>query len=243
MLTDVQLRLGDQRGWQGRRALDFIRGRLVTGSYRPGESLPIDQLASEVGVSRQTILEAMRSLAQGGLVSIVPQVGCQVAVHSVDQIGDFFLLFARVEAMLAGLAADRHAAADLSRLRLIGAEIGELGSSISDMSERGERHRLLNKEFHGTIHAMARAPEIAGLARGLWDRSDFHLATTPNAMIYAERLDIAHVEHGSVLESLKRRDAETSESIMREHVLGFRQAVLAGIEADHGSAADHANLR
>ena len=220
---------GLQRASQGQRALDFIKGQLVTGCYAPGDTLPIDSLATEIGVSRQTVLEAMRSLAKAGLVSIVPQVGCQVAVHTSELIGDFFLLFARVEGMLAGLAAARHAPAQLHRLRSIESEIAALLAPEFDQSQRGERHRILNHEFHGHIHSLAQAPEIAVLAKSFWDRSDFHLATTPDAQIYADRLAIADHEHEDIIVSIQERDQERAEKLMRDHVLGFRSAVLEGL--------------
>lgn len=220
---------GLQRGSQGQRALDFIKGQLVTGLYLPGMTLPIDALAAEIGVSRQTVLEAMRSLAKAGLVSIVPQVGCQVAVHTHELIGDFFLLFAQVEGMLAGLAAARHEAEELPRLKSIEAEIAALLAPQFSQRQRGERHRLLNHEFHGHIHNLARAPEIAQLAKSFWDRSDFHLTTTPHAQIYADRLEIADHEHDDIILCMEARDEERAEKLMRDHVLGFRTAVLEGL--------------
>lgn len=220
---------GMQRGFQGQRALDFLKERLVTGFYAPGVTLPIDSLAAEIGVSRQTVLEAMRLLAQAGLVSIVPQVGCLVAKHTKDEIGDFFLLFARVEGMLAGLAAARHSPEEISRLRSINKEIDALLAPQFTQRQRGEQHRLLNHEFHGHIHTIARAPEVAKLAKSLWDRSDFHLATTPHAKIYADRLETADQEHGQIIDCIERRNGKRAEKLMLAHVLGFGAATLVGL--------------
>ena len=222
---------GLQRGFQGRRALDFVKDQLVTGRYAPGMPLPIDSLAAQCGVSRQTMLEAMRALAGDGLVSIVPQVGCQVAVHTIQQIGDYFLLFARVEGMLAGLAAARRVPEDLPRLRSINAEIDALRASKYTVRQRAENHRLLNHEFHGHIHNIARTPEIAKLAKGFWDRSDFHLATTPQSHIYAERLEIATDQHGDIIALIEDGDQKRAEKLMLNHVLGFRDAIIRGLDA------------
>ena len=224
--VDTSGAAGMQRGFQGRRTLDFLRERLATGYYSPGDPLPVDALAAEISVSRQTVLEAMRSLAQAGLVSIVPQVGCLVAVHTKEEIGDFFMLFARVEGLLAGLAATRHLPSELPRLNSINREIDALLDAPLTESERGEQYRLLNQELHGHIHSLARAPEIATLAKGFWDRTDFHLATAPHASIFADRLEIADHEHGAIIRCIVKRDAKGAEKLMLEHILGFRSATL-----------------
>jgi hypothetical protein len=54
---------------------DVLRERLLEGRYPAGTRLPTDDLRSELGVSKQPVMEALRRLAADGMVQIVPQVG------------------------------------------------------------------------------------------------------------------------------------------------------------------------
>lgn len=56
--------------------IDQIIEQLVLGSYKPGDQLPFERvLASNFGVSRASVREAMRALASMGLVEIRPGKG------------------------------------------------------------------------------------------------------------------------------------------------------------------------
>jgi DNA-binding GntR family transcriptional regulator len=217
------------RGSQGPRAYEHVKSELLRGRFRPNEMLSVDDLASEVGVSRQPLLEAMRRLAAERLVEIIPQVGCRVATHSVQEIGDFFQLFATVEGLLAQLAAERHEPRELRRLRSVSGEIGALRSPKVDVDERSEGYRTLNREFHGLIHEMARAPEIAAFAQSCWDRSDFHLTSSSSLRLFAERLNEAQDEHEALITVISARKAQLAAVTMTEHILSFRAQLLAAL--------------
>jgi len=222
--TPAGINVGPQiipRGSQGERAYEYIRKELLRGRFAPTTMLPVEALASEIGVSRQPVMEAMRRLSDDGLVQVIPQVGCRVAVHSPREIADFFRVFAVVEGILANLAAERHDPKELVRLRLLSAEIGVLRKPKTPPPVQSEGYRTLNREFHGVIHSMARAPQIAQLARGFWDRSDFHLTSSSSFSLFAERLEAAHHDHEEIIKLIESRNAEQAGTTMRDHILAF----------------------
>src|SRR4051812_37180571 len=83
------------RGPRTDQAYNFVKALLLDGKYRPGDYLPIDELATQLESSRQPVMEAMRLLARDELVEVLPQVGCRVAVPTAAEIGDFYKLFSR----------------------------------------------------------------------------------------------------------------------------------------------------
>jgi DNA-binding GntR family transcriptional regulator len=198
-----------------------------------------EHVKHELSVSRQPILDAMRRLAGERLVEIIPQVGCHLAVHTRHEIGDFFLLFASVEALLTQLAAERHDDRELRRLRLISGEIGVLRSPGVSTAERSEGHRTLNREFHGIIHEMARAPELASLSEGYWDRSDFYLTSSSSHQLFAERLTEAYNEHEALITVLAARKSQLAAATMSEHILSFRGQLLEALSKAEGNASDN----
>jgi DNA-binding GntR family transcriptional regulator len=223
------------RGSQGQRSYEQIKHDLLRGRFRPAEVFSIDALAAELGVSRQPIMDAMRRLAAERLVEVIPQVGCRVATHSLQEIGDFFYLFASVEGLLAQLAAERHTPPELRRLQLVSGEIAALRGPKVSAAARSEGYRTLNREFHGLIHQMARAPQIASFAQSCWDRSDFHLTSSSSHRLFAERLREAHDDHESLLGLLAARKGTAAGTTMKGHILGFRESLLSFLTEAEGS--------
>lgn len=62
-----------------RTVLDAVRNAIVTGKLKPGEQVVQSQLASQLGVSRAPIREALNRLEEEGLVRNLPYRGSVVA--------------------------------------------------------------------------------------------------------------------------------------------------------------------
>ena len=59
-----------------RRVEGDLRRRFSAGEWEPGERLPaVAELAHHYGVARNTVIKALRRLAEDGLVEIVPNWG------------------------------------------------------------------------------------------------------------------------------------------------------------------------
>jgi GntR family transcriptional regulator len=59
-----------------RRVEDDLRRRFSAGEWEPGERLPaVAELAQHYSVARNTVIKALRRMADDGLVEIVPNWG------------------------------------------------------------------------------------------------------------------------------------------------------------------------
>src|SRR3546814_18292754 len=74
---------------------------LVTAQYRFGQRLSVKEIAADTDASRQPIMAALNRLEAEGFVRIIPQVGCAVANPGREEIADFYLMFERMEGLLA----------------------------------------------------------------------------------------------------------------------------------------------
>lgn len=166
-----------------------LRQRVVLGDLQPGERLPNEAaLATDFGVSRATVREALRVLAAQSLIRTSKGAGggSYVTLPSVDGVSDFVessitilsdaedvtleeLLEARelLEVPAARLAAARRSEAELERLRdAIPDEPLRLGT---------QRQFVYNQDFHlvvieacrNALLAIAAQPVFAVLQRNL----------------------------------------------------------------------------
>src|SRR3954467_4823515 len=96
---------------------ETIRGRLLSGGYRSGQKLEQKKVASELGVNRNPVREALLKLSGEGLLEREAGVGCRVAKHGIDLLCDAWQLRESVEGMGARIAASTMTGAELLRLQ------------------------------------------------------------------------------------------------------------------------------
>jgi DNA-binding GntR family transcriptional regulator len=85
---------------------EHVRQLIFGGTLRPGDRIPVDTIAEELGVSRLPVREALLGLARDGLVVMAPHQGAYVGPFDEDVVRDHF----EIVGMVQGLAAARLAA-------------------------------------------------------------------------------------------------------------------------------------
>ncbi|CAM3377751.1 GntR family transcriptional regulator [Tsukamurella hominis] len=88
---------GRQRGHAATEATDDLRRAIVEGALRPGDPLREERLAAELGVSRNTLREAMRTLAHEGLIVHEANRGARVTTPTRASVRDIYLVRRTVE--------------------------------------------------------------------------------------------------------------------------------------------------
>lgn len=201
---------------------DLLAG-LVSGRYRLGEQLQVRAIAERTGASKHPIMSALRELRAQGFVRIVPQVGCEVVAPSPAEIADFFVMFSRMEGVMAELAAQRREPADVVALRQINDRIAKLRRRDADS---GEQYRLLNREFHGAVHRTGRSPALHERLTANWAMSDFLISQSGE---FKRRLGVAAAEHDDVIDAIAAGATAKARAAMEAHILGFRLKVVEGL--------------
>ncbi|MGN6404912.1 GntR family transcriptional regulator [Sinomonas sp.] len=129
---------------------DTLRSRIFEGHYAPGTRLIERDLASEFNVSRLPVREALRMLAQEGLLAERASRGSVVAGLSEKDVDDLFDVRLSLEVLACRLAAQRATPEDIERLEA-------LLDRATDALARGsinEAHRE-NSEFHDEVTRIA----------------------------------------------------------------------------------------
>ncbi len=132
-------------------AAEELRRRIFDGRLRPGDRIPIDGVAADLGVSRLPVREAVQLLARDGLITARSHHGAYVAEFDADVLRDHFHIVGMVQGM---------AAARLAR----GATVEQL-ADIRALNERLQVETT-GMAVHRLVMAfMARVNEFGGSAR------------------------------------------------------------------------------
>lgn len=97
---------------------------IVTGALAPGERLRDVALAERLGTSRTPVREALRRLADEGLVEVAPQAATRVAPVDVDRAAHAFPVVAALQGLAARLGVPGLAPEGLAAMRAADARRG-----------------------------------------------------------------------------------------------------------------------
>lgn len=202
--------------------VDAVEGEIVTGRWAAGTKLPGERpLADEIGVSRPVVREALRVVAERGLISVVPGKGSFVRKFNPAGEGasaDVLLRSAPVTArhlvaarvMLEGetaaRAAENRTDDDLATMRnlLVGFEtVAADGAADLDLAF----HEAIAIASHNPVLQMMFG-SIRPLSHGIMLRS----------LSDHQVRHVAAPLHDVILDAIERRDATAARTLMTEHL-------------------------
>lgn len=200
------------------QVITAIRDAIIEGKFKPGEKIPEQELAQQLGVSRTPIREAIRILEQQGLVVTVPKSGTYVTESNIEKIKEAIVVRVAIE-QLALREAIEH---------LDDREWGEFMNALEDIlhrmqvaSEDGDGVALteLDIDWHSQIVDAAHNQYLSWL----WRSSGLqYLIWSPERSLYPLAKDkwweVIYGRHKKLLDSLKSRNIEKCCAAIQEHI-------------------------
>jgi DNA-binding GntR family transcriptional regulator len=175
------------------------------------------QLASDLGVSRTPVREAMAQLEREGFVRSVPRRGVYVVKKKKRDVIELITAWAALESMAARLITQNAAPEEIAPLRAMFTkfEDGTLHAKLDEYSE-------VNIEFHQTIIKMSKNQVLIDLAENLFTHMRMIRRKTIGEQDRANR---SIHDHLNIIEALEARDTGRAEMLVREHALGLARHV------------------
>jgi GntR family transcriptional repressor for pyruvate dehydrogenase complex len=220
-------------------AITGIRDRIAAGELAPGDRLPPEaELAALLGVSRNSLREAVRALIQANVLdvrrgdgtyvtSLEPQLLLSGLAFVMDLMQDRTVLeLFEVRRLL------EPAATGVAASRITDDSIGQLRELLGAMrrSTTAEELITLDVEFHRSIveasgnqtlvsllEALFTRTARARIWRGIWDRA---------------ALDWTYAQHDLIVDALAQRDAALATAAATVHVAASERWIKHLLEED-----------
>jgi DNA-binding GntR family transcriptional regulator len=195
-----------------------LRTLLVEGCIVPGAKLNERVLAEQLSVSRTPLREAIKLLAQEGLVDLLPNRGAVAVKLTEADIVHSFEVLAGLEALAGELAAQRISD---------GAHC-ELRAKHHEMLAAFERRDLsnyyrLNAAIHTALNQAAANPVLIDTYRRINARvQSMRFRTNQDDAKWR----LAVQEHTQMMQALSERDGATLGRVLAEHLHHKRDTVL-----------------
>ena len=190
-------------------ALDRLSREILSGRTDPGERLVEEQLTRRLGISRAPLREALRLLAQQGLVEHIPRRGVRVATLSDDDVRELY----EVRDVL-----ERHAVASIRP----GADLSGLHAALEVMSkatDAGDRLAIADahRRFHVEVVALGGNRQLCTLYESVLVRLQLYMAVNLRREAeVAEPSDGVH-RHERLLAAVEQGDPESIIAALNGH--------------------------
>lgn len=199
----------------GHRVADALRGRLLTGALQPGTVLSQSDIATEYGVSRIPVRDALHILATEGLV----ELGVSSAVVtrlSIAELQELYELREAVEPVVTRIAVPNVGRAEVAQMTSL-SQLME-----SDTTTTGD-WLAANATFHALVYSRADRPRMVALTEQLRRLTDRYLHLHLDVIGDVDHL---HTEHRQILDALRRGDPFEVAELTRLHLATSHDFIL-----------------
>ncbi|HET8841898.1 MAG TPA: GntR family transcriptional regulator [Ktedonobacteraceae bacterium] len=194
-----------------------LRELIFQNSYTPGQRLDIEYIASQLGVSRQPVMEAINRLAYEGLLVIKPRVGTFVRQLSSQDVHT--ILQAR---LMMELFAVTHSQPQQIEIQTLYSYLDRMDTVVSQEPFHYLSYNELDVQFHRTLISMVHNP----LIEKLYD--ELHAQYIPVRAFYRRALEhtlTGYDEHRTIVDALARGDTTTAAAILERHIRNAEQGI------------------
>ena len=190
------------------KAFVALHDAIVRGELRPGERLPIEELADVLDMSPMPIREALRRLDAVGLVENVPHRGARVTELSLEDLRDVYEARLALEPLAVQHAAERFDRDDMERGRERLAALNKLGDRST--SETWAAHTA----FHFCLYEAAGSDWLLRLIRPLWESSERYRLAFPTK----RKLSMRREEHERILRACADHQPAMARAELHNHL-------------------------
>lgn len=201
------------------RVYEALEASIVAGTFPPGSHLREDDLARQLGVSRNPVREALQRLMHDGLVDHHSGKGIFVHAPSLREVEEVYHVRALLESESARLAAEHIDEAGLTKL----SELLTLGGDAVGKRD-AEQLLELNERFHNIILTAADNSVMLKMMITLQRRIRWYFGS-----VVVERSGGSWDQHEAIYRALRSRDGQKAAELMAEHVSHTGVAIRARI--------------
>ncbi|MFN2495363.1 MAG: GntR family transcriptional regulator [Pseudonocardiaceae bacterium] len=203
---------------------DRLRDAIIRGAFPPGAQLAEVDLASQLGVSRGPLREAMQRLVQEGLLRGERHRGLFVVELGLNDVRDIYVARLAVEQAAARLVLQRNQGAAVAALT-------RAQQSLVAAAADGDPVRLADadQDFHTTLVRLSGSPRLQRMAQTLLAETQMCLsalqATGPEPQLLVN-------EHQALLDAVAGGEESHLIALLAEHMADAVARIEAGAGQD-----------
>ena len=147
------------------QAYSALKRGLISGSFRPGQTLVIRTVAETYGISTTPVREALQRLVAERLLEMQPNRSIVVPLLTMPKFMELYRVRCALEGLAGELATANVRPTHLRRLKTL---LQEIDTTIAERNSRA--YLVLNQKFHFLIYERAESPLLQDFIQDLWSQ-------------------------------------------------------------------------
>lgn len=198
------------------RAYMELRKQILNGALEEGLPIRQDEIATQLGVSKIPVREALMRLQTEGLVVFTQNAGATVAVLTVDDYVEMLDLRLAIECRALELAVPNMTLSDLAQAR----ELLDAYQQVNNAEQWSE----LNAQFHDCLYAPSNRPRLLTMIKSVRDHMGKLMRRRVTEAAGHER---SYQEHLKILAACEEGSASRAVTLLRKHIEHTQREVKA----------------
>jgi DNA-binding GntR family transcriptional regulator len=210
------------------KAYRILKAMIMERQLLPGDKIPQEKLADELGISRTPLVNALKFLEHEKLVQSIPRRGFFVRLFSLKEMVSIFELREVLEGLSARRAARNVTDREIEQLKPFFNQFENL-AGIHDIKAYAREDR----RFHNFITDIGAKEFLRSILETYniisfsyqWESSTEGLVRPPDETIH---------EHRAIIQAICRRDEASAEQLMRRHLSNSAAILRRSLETQGG---------
>ena len=186
---------------------EYLRQQLREEKLKPGMSVSMNELMTNLGISRTPLRDALLQLQNEGFVTFLPQRGIRINELSQKDIENMYEMLGALDSRLLLAVFDRIGSREIEQMKQINAEMGK------NLEEQNfPRYWNLNTAFHNVYLNLSNNDLILNHINIIRQRL-FEFGKKDWSL---RRKHVIHKEHLTLVELIEKGDAVSAANFMRD---------------------------
>lgn len=194
-------------------ALRMLKENIINLELAPGSAISENELASELGLSRTPVREALIELSKVKIVDVQPQKKSMVSFIDYDMVEESRFMRNHLECAVAELACAMATEEDIERL-------GENVKLQNFYLESGSAEQLmrLDNEFHQTLFEVTQKTQVLAMIRNFSIHFD---RVRRMALDSVKDLKIVQ-DHAAITIAIRENRPQEARALMEKHLSRYK---------------------
>ena len=193
------------------KAYLILKNMIISRKLLPGEKIPQEKLARDLGISRTPLVSALKYLEKEKLVEAIPRRGFYVRLFSKEEMISIFELREVLEGLAARRAAHNISDVQIKKLR----EFFKQFHKTKDITNI-KGYAAEDRRFHNFVTNIGAKEFLKSILENYNIISYSYQLVSLEGLVRPPNVTIR--EHRAIIDAISDRDVNEAEELMRQHL-------------------------
>ncbi len=203
--------LGAEHENLDQKAYLILKNMIISRKLLPGDKIPQEKLAQDLGISRTPLVSALKYLEKEKLVEAIPRRGFYVRLFTKEEMISIFELREVLEGLAARRAARNISDVQINKLQNFFEQF-KRQSDITNISAYAKEDR----RFHNFITEIGAKEFLKSILENYNIISYSYQLISSEGLVRTPNETIR--EHWAMIDAISNKDEDLAEDIMRQHL-------------------------